>query len=84
MMYIVKVKVYNEFDMKSIKYNLFVPGDSYVDVINKLIKYYGEDELEEVTMELWAPDSFLEFEDSIHDNQVFNAVRQTLEDRIIW
>lgn len=87
MMYIVKVRWYNEFSDKEDKMeetNCFVPGDNFHDIIDKMEAYYGKNEIEKITIEIFSPDNFLEFNNSLHDCDLFRAIRETLEPRIIW
>ena len=87
MMYIAHVRYYNELSNRENQMedvHCFVPGDSFHDVINTMEAYYGKNEIESITMEVFSPDNFLEFSDSLHDKDLFKAVKETLEANVIW
>lgn len=87
MMYIAHIKYYDEFSNKEDKMeetNCFVPGDSFHDVIDKMEAHYGKNDIEEIAISVFSPDNFLEFNNSLHDRDLFRAIKETLGDRIIW
>ena len=85
MMYTVKVKWYNEFSETKDKIETkfcFVPAESYHEVIDKMEQYYGKDVIEEITIGVFSPDNFLEFDSDVAD--MFYDVKATLGSRVIW
>lgn len=82
MVYIMNVEWYNEIDDSIEVINGFVTGDSYNDTLNKVIKYYGEQELESVRLERFGPDDMLEFFKDKTD--LFNKVKSALAEDILW
>lgn len=82
MVYIMNVEWYNDIDGSTEAINGFVTGDSYNDVLTKVVTHYGEDELESVRLELFGPDDMLEFFKD--KTNLFNKVKSSLAEDIIW
>ena len=83
MIYTVKVKFYAEYSVNEDKMETrycFVPGASLHDVIDKMEEYYGKDEIEKISIALFSPYDFLEFESS----DMFYDVKHTLGAKIMW
>lgn len=85
MMYTVKVKWYNEFSEAKDKMDTnfcFVSAESYHEVIDIMEQYYGKNDIEEITMSVFSPDNFLEFDSDVAD--MFYDVKATLGAKVIW
>ena len=85
MMYTVKVKFYSEFSDLEDKIETkfcFVPADSLKEVVEIMEQYYGENDIEEITIGDFSPDNFLEFDVDLVD--MFYDVKATLGSRVIW
>ena len=85
MIYTVKVKWYNEFSKAEDKMNTnfcFVPAESYSEVIDIMGNYYGKNDIEEITIGVFSPDNFLEF-DSNQINMFYN-VKTALSKNVSW
>ena len=85
MMYTAKVKFYSEFSDLEDKIETkfcFVPADSLKEVIEIMEQYYGKNNVEEITIGVFSPDNFLEFDVDLVD--MFYDVKATLGSRIIW
>ena len=85
MMYTVKVKFYSEFSDLEDKIETkfcFVPADSLKEVIEIMEQYYGKNNIEEITMGVFSPDNFLEFDSDVAD--MFYDVKATLGSKVIW
>ena len=85
MMYTVKVKWYNEFSEVKDKMDTnfcFVAAESYHEVIDIMEQYYGKNNIEEITMSVFSPDNFLEFDSDVAD--MFYDVKATLGAKVIW
>ena len=85
MMYTVKVKWYNEFSKAENKMDTnfcFVAAESYHEVIDIMEQYYGKNDIEEITMSVFSPDNFLEFDSDVAD--MFYDVKATLGAKVIW
>ena len=85
MMYTVKVKFYSECSDLADKIETrfcFVPADSMQEVIEVMEGYYGKNEIEEITIGVFSPDNFLEFESDVAD--MFYDVKSTLGAKVIW
>ena len=83
MMFTVKVKFYSEFSNLADKIEMrfcFVPADSMQEVVEKMEGYYGKNEIEEITIGVFSPDNFLEFEDA----DMFYDTKSTLGAKVIW
>lgn len=85
MMYTVKVKWCNEYSDKADKIDVafcFVPADSIQEVVDKMEGYYGKNDIEEITISVFSPDSFLEFGERHAD--MFYDVKATLKEYVVW
>ena len=85
MVYKVVVNWYNDFSEKNEMNGLFLVADSYNDVVNKVIKYYGEEFLTELKITPWSPDDFIRFElDNPDEDWLFHKVDSDIGKNIIW
>ena len=85
MMYTAKVKFYSEFSDLEDKIETkfcFVPADSLKEVIEIMEQYYGKNDIEEITMSVFSPDNFLEFDSDVAD--MFYDVKATLGAKVFW
>lgn len=85
MMYTAKVKFYSEFSDLEDKIETkfcFVSADSLKEVIEIMEQYYGKNNVEEITIGVFSPDNFLEFDVDLVD--MFYDVKATLGSRVIW
>ena len=82
MIYTVKVKFYVEYEEKIETTYCFVPGASFHDVIDKMENYYGKEAIEEISIALFSPNDFLEFQSKVSD--MFYDVEHTLSAEITW
>ena len=85
MMYTAEVSWYNEYSDKANKIDIafcFVPADSMQEVIDKMEQYYGKNDIEEITIGVFSPDNFLEFDVDLVD--MFYDVKATLGAKVIW
>ena len=80
MFYTGKVKYYNCDDDVTEEYGIFVSADTYIEAVEKIVKHYGEYEMQGFTLDVFSPDGVLEFEDiSLHE-----FVQKTLAEDILW
>ena len=85
MVYKVVVGWYNDFNEKNEMNGLFLVADSYNDVVNKVIKYYGEEFLTELKIAPWSPDDFIRFElDNPDEDWLFHKVDSDIGKNVIW
>jgi len=85
MVYKVVVNWYNDFNEKNEMNGLFLVADSYNDVVNKVIKYYGEEFLTELKIAPWSPDDFVRFElDNPDEDWLFHKVDSDIGKNVIW
>lgn len=85
MMYTAKVSWYNEYSDKTNKTDItfcFIPADSMQEAVDKMEQYYGKNDIEEITISIFSPDNFLEFDERHAD--MFYDVRATLKEDVIW
>lgn len=82
MTYIAKVVWYNDFNATEEKINLFIAGDSYKEVADKLSVHFGEEDILSMEIEPFAPDDFLIFEEQVSD--LFDEVVEGIGERVIW
>ena len=85
MIYTVKVKFYSECSdhMDKIETRFcFVPAYSMEEAAEKMESYYGRKEIDEITIGVFSPDDFLEFDSDCAD--MFYNVKSTLGERVVW
>lgn len=85
MVFKVVVDYYDDFDKKENKRGLFLMADSYSNVIEKLVNYYGEEDLLEIKITPWSPDDFVKFDlDNSDEDWLFNKVDKDIGEKVIW
>ena len=85
MVFKVVVDFYDEFDKKEKKRGLFLVADSYSNVIEKLVNYYGEEDLLEIKITPWSPDDFVKFDlDNPDEDWLFNKIDKDIGEKVIW
>lgn len=85
MVYKVVVNWYNDFSEKEEANGLFLMANTYSDVVEKLVKYYGEENLNELKIAPWSPEDFVKFElDNPDEDWLFNKVDKDIGKNIIW
>ena len=61
MVYASSVRVYDEITGEITSEFGFIYGDTYVDAMNTLVDYYGEEYVDSIEIGVFAPDNFLAF-----------------------
>ena len=85
MVYKVVMNWYDDFDKKEKKEGLFLVADSYADAIEKMVNYYGEEDLLDIKINPWSPDDFVKFDlDNPDEDWLFNKVDSDIGKNIIW
>ena len=85
MVYKVVVDYYDDFDKKKEKKGLFLVADSYGNALEKMVKYYGEEDLLEIKITPWAPDDFIQFDlDNVDEDWLFHKVDSDIGKNVIW
>lgn len=85
MVYKVIVNWYNDLSEKEETNGLFLIADSYSDAVDKIVKYYGEEDLNEFKIALWLPDDFIRFDlDNPDEDWLFNKVNSDIGKNVIW
>lgn len=85
MVYITHVQFYDDYDNISKNTNCFVYADTYVEAVEKMARFYGNDYIENIEVEVFSPDDFLEFQtDDIKEIDLFTEIKLRLSDRVIW
>lgn len=85
MVYKVTVDWYDDFDKKEKVIGMFLIADSYSDATNKIVKYFGEDDISEFKITPWSPDDFMTFDLSNPDmDWLFHKVDKDVGETIIW
>ena len=84
MVFKAQVVWYNTDDRQNELAGVFLLADSYSEALGKLARYYGEDEINKVTIEPFSPDDFLEFDmNDQDDKEMYHGIEKKEED-ICW
>jgi len=85
MIFKVRAEWYNDFSKKEETNGLFLAADSYSDAVEKIVKYYGEEDLCGFTITPWSPDDFVKFElDNPDEDWLFHKVDSDIGKNVIW
>ena len=82
MIYVTRVKFYDDDTQDSKYYDCFVVAESYMDAVQQMVDYYGEHYIEKLYVEIFAPNNFLEF--TSDDHNLFDTVKERLSKRVLW
>jgi hypothetical protein len=85
MFFIAKLNVYNDFTEKVEFPRLFVCAENTLDATEKICNYYGEGNIEFISLRPFSPDDMLIFD--AHDDKArecFETAISILEKDIIW
>lgn len=86
MTYVAKVVWADEFnDYEENTTYSFLWADSYIDAMERLVAYYGDEEMVEVFLTPFSPDNLLEFDkDVLEEYKLFTDVKNVLSKKIMW
>ena len=89
MTFVAHVKYWAEYlndgsgDYKNV--SCFIVADSFSEVVNIIMDYYGKDYVEKLSIETFGPDQMLEFDDNnIDESYLFNEIYNQLAPKQIW
>lgn len=82
MFYTADIEYYEIVDDTSNKISTFVSANSYKEAIEELAAYFGEKEIESISIAPFSPDNLLIFEEGNHE--LFLQVKSRLGKDIIW
>ena len=82
MIYAADIEYYEIADDTLNKVSTFVNADSYKDATEELTTYFGEKEIESISIAPFSPDNLLIFEEGNHG--LFLQVKSRLGKDIIW
>ena len=83
MIYIGRLKWFDKEENDSRQLGIFVRGDNYADVMETVADYYGDYEIETITLEAFSPDNLIEF-DLNEDEELYSQVVNRLGERVVW
>ena len=63
MMFVAKVKYFDNFDEVAKTHRLFVSGEDYVDASKKIVDYYSNSEIDKFSLKAIGLNDFVIFED---------------------
>ena len=86
MIYVVEVVWVDEFnDYKENTTYSFLWADSYINAMERLVAYYGDEEMVKISLTPFAPDNLLEFDkDVLEELELFTEVKNVLGEKIMW
>ena len=82
MIYIATVKYYDEFDSKTTTSFMFVAADSTSKAVEQLSDFYGENNLEDITISPFSPHNFLEINEEF--DELFHDFALHAGDNVYW
>ena len=82
MFYLYKISYYDSEENRTFKYKGFVIGKSYEEAMKNLTEYYGDEEIEEVFLTPFSPNTVLEYDESMED--LFEETEKKMLKKIIW
>lgn len=82
MLYAGHVNYYNEYDNEVENCWFFVNAESYSHAMEKCIEHFGEEEMQEVTLESFSPYDFLEFWDG--EDNVYKEAKAVAMEHSGW
>ena len=63
----------------------FLVADNMRAAIDYICSYYGEEDVEKVTLEAFGPDQMLEFDDTnVEEYATFNEIVTQLTPKVVW
>jgi len=86
MIYVAEVVWADEFNnyKENTTYS-FLWADSYIDAMERLVAYYGDEEMVKVSLTPFSPDNLLEFDkDVLKELELFTEVKNVLGEKIAW
>ena len=86
MIYVAEVVWADEFNnyKENTTYS-FLWADSYIDAMERLVAYYGDEEMVKVSLTPFSPDNLLEFDkDVLEELELFTEVKNVLGEKIAW
>ena len=86
MIYVVEVVWADEFNnyKENTTYS-FLWADSYINAMERLVAYYGDEGMVKVSLTPFSPDNLLEFDkDVLEEYELFTEVKNVLGEKIMW
>lgn len=84
-MFKVYIEHYDRDEQKMIKESGFVSAENYMGALEKIVQYYGDEDIECVRLDAFSPDSMLMFDvDNGYEKALFNSVDSILADKVVW
>ena len=86
MIYVAEVVWADEFnDYKENTTYSFLWADSYINAMERLVAYYGDEGMVKVSLAPFSPDNLLEFDkDVLEELELFTEVKNVLGEKIMW
>ncbi len=85
MVYKAVVDWFNDMDGKEEKKGIFIVADTYGEVVEKLVEFFGEKDLLTLSLAVWAPYDGIEFDlDNPDQDWLFHKVDSDIGKTVIW
>lgn len=82
MIFTAGVNFYEEIDEVELRNKLFICANNFSEAIEKITSYYGEDNIDSISIFAFSPDDFLSF--SEENYELFYDVQNALEKNVVW
>lgn len=82
MIFTAGVNFYESADEVDLKDKLFVCANNFSEAIEKITRYYGENNVDSISIFAFSPFDFLYFSEENHE--LFNEVQNVLAKDVVW
>ena len=82
MIYSANIKYYDDFIMDSKEVDCFIVSETYSEAMAQMVEFYGEDFIEQISLELISPDNFIVY-DGTHSFS-FADTKAMIIENTVW
>lgn len=84
-MFKVYIEHYDRDEQKTIKESGFVSAENYMEALEKIVRYYGDEDIECVRLDVFSPDPMLMFDaEDEYEKVLFDEISSILADKVVW
>ena len=82
MVYKGKVTWFFEDENKELNENIFIVADDYKGAVDRILEFYGENEVLGFTVSMFSPHDIIIFKED--QEEIFNKAAAAVEENIFW